>query len=195
VQSIGAAGGLIGGLVIGAWGGFKRRVHGVLLGWMLSGLLGTVIMGLGRAEPAWAGLPVWALAAFLGTALIPLVNGSNQAIWQAKVSPDIQGKVFSARRLIAWVVTPLSNFVAGPLADQVLEPAMRAGGGFTGTFGWLVGTGPGAGMSLTFIFTGLLAAAIGLGGYLVPAVRNAEDILPDHEVQVALEGDVAESTA
>ena len=30
VQSIGAVGGVVGGLIIGVWGGPKRRVHGVL---------------------------------------------------------------------------------------------------------------------------------------------------------------------
>jgi MFS transporter, DHA3 family, macrolide efflux protein len=31
----------------------------------------------------------------------PLVNASNQAIWQAKVAPDVQGRVFAVQRLIA----------------------------------------------------------------------------------------------
>ena len=56
----------------------------------------------------------------------PLINGSNQAIWQSKVAPDVQGRVFSARRLIAWMTNPISPLIAGTLADYVLEPAMRA---------------------------------------------------------------------
>jgi hypothetical protein len=51
-------------------------------------------------------------------------------------------------------------------------------------FGGLVGHGPGAGMGLLTIFCGLAAALIGLGGYFVPAIRNAEDILPDYEQNV-----------
>jgi hypothetical protein len=58
---------------------------------------------------------------------------------------------------------------------------MRQGGNLTGVFGWLVGTGPGAGMALIIIFSGLGGALVGLAGYLFPAVRNAEDILPDHD--------------
>jgi len=38
---------------------------------------------------------------------------------------------------------------------------------------------------LMFVFTGLMAMCVGLGGYLVPAIRNAEDILPDHDAQPA----------
>lgn len=182
VQSISAIGGVLGGVIISAWGGFKRRVHGVLTGWMLSGFFGVLLIGLGRPDPAWMGLPVWAAGGFIATFLIPLINGSNQAIWQSKVSPDVQGKVFSIRRLIAWVVIPLSQFIAGPLADQVLEPAMQPGGSLAGVFGWLVGSGPGAGMSLTFVFTGLLAVLVGASGYLFRAIRDAEDILPDHDL-------------
>ena len=80
---------------------------------------------------------------------------------------------------------PLGRLLAGPLADQVLEPAMAEGGGLASLFGWLVGSGTGAGMGLQFAVTGLLAALAGLGGYLFSVVRNAEDILPDHDIAAA----------
>jgi len=173
VQSAGAIGGVIGALAMSLWGGPKRRVHGVLLSWFCIGLLGHTMFGLAQALPAWV--------AFLFARMFfsPIVNGSNQAIWQAKVPPEIQGRVFTARQLIAWLVSPLSNLLAGPLADQVLEPAMAHGGALVPMFGGLVGVGSGAGMALIFVFGGLFAAVAGLGGYLFPVVRNAEDILPD----------------
>jgi hypothetical protein len=110
-----------------------------------------------------------------------LIDSSNQAIWQAKVAPDVQGRVFAIRRLIAWFSTPLAMVIAGPTADNVLEPAMRDGARLSNTFGWLVGTGPGAGMALIILFSSLVAMFVGLGGYAVGAVRDAEDILPDHK--------------
>jgi MFS family permease len=174
VQSAGAIGGVLGGLVMSAWGGPKRRVHGVLLGWFYASLLGQMVLGLGQA------LPVWAAGSFLWAFFSPIIDGSNQAIWQAKVAPDVQGRVFTARQFIAWLVLPISNLLAGPLADRVLEPAMAEGGRLVPVFGWLVGTGTGAGIALLFVVTGLLAALVGLGGYLFSVVRNAEDILPDH---------------
>ena len=182
VQSAGAIGGVIGGVAMSAWGGPKRRVHGVLLGWFCLGLLGQTVLGLGRA------LPVWAAGIFLMAFFGPFINGSNQALWQAKVAPDVQGRVFTTRRLIAWLVSPISQLLAGPLADRVLEPAMAEGGTLAPVFSWLVGTGTGAGMGLLFVFTGLLAALTGLSGYLFPVVRNAEDILPDYDVAAAREG-------
>ena len=179
VSSIGAVGGVLGGLVMSAWGGPRRRVHGVLAGWAISCLSGTLLMGLGRS------LPVWAAASFLGSFMVPFINGSNQAIWQAKVAPDVQGRVFSTRRLIAWFSGPLSTLIAGPLADYVLEPAMR-GGSLVRVFGPLVGSGPGTGMSLMFVFAGLVAMVATLSGYAIPAIREVENLLPDHELQLAV---------
>ncbi|MEK6574357.1 MAG: MFS transporter, partial [Chloroflexota bacterium] len=185
VQSAGAIGGVVGGVVMSAWGGPKRRVHGVLMGWAVTGLLSQTLVGLGR------GFPIWAVAMFVGGFFIPIINGSNQAIWQAKVAPEVQGRVFASRRLIAWITQPVSPLIAGPLADFVLEPAMRAGGNLTGTFGWLVGTGPGAGMALLMVITGVFATAVGSGAYLFPAVRDAENILPDHDAAVPVAADAA----
>jgi MFS family permease len=173
--SAGAIGGVIGGIAMSAWGGFKRKVHGVLLGWILSSILGMVLLGTGQA------LPIWLVAMGFSWFFIPIINGSNQAIWQAKVAPDVQGRVFSARRLIAWFTNPIAPIIAGTLADFVLEPAMRAPGEFSNLFGRLVGTGPGAGMGLLLVFCGIGGALVGLGGYFVPAIRNAETILPDHD--------------
>jgi hypothetical protein len=51
-------------------------------------------------------------------------------------------------------------------------------------FSWLVGYGVGAGMALIMVFCGLAMAGVGLGGYGVRVVRDAEEILPDHEVTI-----------
>lgn len=175
VQTAGAIGAIVGGLVMSAWGGFKRRIHGVLGGWVYFGIAGISVLGLGF------GLPVWVAGSILGSLSHPLINGSNQAIWQSKVALDLQGRVFSARRLIAWFTNPISPIIGGTLADYVLEPAMRTDGSLAHTFGWLVGTGPGAGMGLLLVFCGVLISLIGVTGYLIPKIRNTEEILPDHD--------------
>jgi MFS transporter, DHA3 family, macrolide efflux protein len=174
VQSAGAIAGVLGGVIMSAWGGFKRRVHGVLLGWIISGA-GIAVLGL------TGGVPIWIIGVALSAIVIPLVNGSNQAIWQAKVAPDVQGRVFSARRLIAWFTNPISPLIAGTLADFVLEPQMRIDSTLSQTFGWLVGTGEGAGMALIIFFCGLFSVLVGVAGYFVPAIYKADTILPDHD--------------
>jgi DHA3 family macrolide efflux protein-like MFS transporter len=175
VNSIGAIGGVAGAAVLSAWGGPRRKVHGVLSGWGLTGLLGTALLGLGR------GIPLWTTSQFFSSFTSPFLNGSNQAIWQSKVAPDVQGRVFSTRRLIAWLSMPLATLVAGPLADQVMEPAMLPGGSLAPLFGPIVGVGPGAGMSLIILFMGLIITVIGFSGYAVPTLRNVEKLLPDHD--------------
>jgi MFS family permease len=175
VQSAASAGMVIGGVIMSAWGGFKNRVHGVLLGWILTSL-GIVVFSLGHD------VIFWAAALLIGGLFSPLVNSSNQAIWQAKVAPDLQGRVFSARRLIAWFANPISPLIGGALADFVLEPAMKVqGAGLTPIFGAAFGSGPGSGMAILFFFCGLGGVLVGLTGYFIPTIRNVENVLPDHD--------------
>ena len=180
VQSAGAIGGVVGGVGMSAWGGFKRKVHGVLAGWAVSSFF-FALVGLGTRLPLWIG------AMALSTILVPLINGSNQAIWQSKVAPDLQGRVFSARTLIAWMTNPISPLIAGTLADYVLEPAMSAPRGLSSLFGWLVPPGPGAGMGLLIFFSCLGGILAGLAGYFIHPIRHAEDILPDHDMMITAE--------
>ncbi len=175
VQSAMGVGGVVGGLLLSVWGGPRRRVHGVLIGMSLSSLFGMLTLGLGRA------LPIWAAGAFFSSFFIPIVNGSNQAIWQAKVAPDVQGRVFATRRLIAQISAPVAMLLSGPLADHIFEPLMAEGGILRPALSWLVGTGPGAGMALMFVLAGLAGTLVGVGGYVFRAVRDAETILLDHD--------------
>lgn len=175
VQSIAAFGGVAGGLIMSTWGGPKRKVKGVLLGMSGESILGPVVIGLSRAVPGWA------VGSFMSQLFIPIINGSNQAIWQSKVPPAVQGRVFATRRMIAQISFPVAILFAGPLADRIFEPAMSSDGALAAVFGPLVGTGAGAGMSLMVLLSGLLGIAVGLIGYSIPAVRNVEDILPDFD--------------
>jgi len=174
VQTAGAIGGIIGGVLMSAWGGFKRRVHGVLGGWMVSGIC-AIGLGMASSLPMW--IPFMVIWAINGA----LINTSNQSIWQSKVAPDVQGRVFSARRLIAWFAQPIAPIIGGTLADFVMEPAMQTSNAISAVFGPIFGTGPGAGMGLLISFIGFGAASAGLIGYFLPNIRNAEDILPDHD--------------
>jgi MFS family permease len=175
VQSAFAIGGVVGGLIVSATGGFKKRIRGMFFCWGLSALFGLILFGLGRS------LYVWIPVAFLAAINFPLSQSASNAIWQSKVAPDIQGRVFSARRLIAWLTDPIMPVVSGLLADYAMEPAMKVNSGLAQTFGWMVGTGPGSGMSLQFIVAGLLYLTVIIAAWFNPAIRNVETILPDHD--------------
>lgn len=62
---------------------------------------------------------------------------------------------------------------------------MRTQSALSSAFGWLVGSGPGAGMGLVMVLCGIAISMVGLIGYFIPAIRNAEDLLPDHETLAA----------
>lgn len=126
-------------------------------------------------------LPFWLIGSFFGAFFGPIINSSNQAIWQSKVPPDIQGKVFSVRRVIAQIVGPLGMAIAGPLADKVMEPAMSEGGNLVPILGRIFGSGKGVGMSIIIGVMGILTVIICLSAYLNPLIRNVEKIIPDHE--------------
>ncbi|MFZ5826581.1 MAG: MFS transporter [Bacillota bacterium] len=176
VFSAGAAGGVVGGLLMSAWGGPKNRPAGVVWGLFLASLLGNVLYGLG------GGLPFWVSAAFLQVLMISVLNGSNQAFWMAKVAPDVQGRVFATRRMIAQITAPVAMLIAGPLADRVFEPAMRPGGGLVGPFGGLVGTGPGAGIGLMYVLFGLVGCVSAAAFWAWRPVREGERVLADHDL-------------
>jgi DHA3 family macrolide efflux protein-like MFS transporter len=175
VQSAFAIGGVVGGLVVSAWGGFKKRIRGMLLGWAMYAFFGLILFGLGRS------LYVWIPVAVLASVSFPLTQSASNAIWQSKVAPDIQGRVFAARRLIAWLVDPIMPVISGLAADYVTEPAMKAQTGLSKTFGWLVGTSSGSGMSLQYIFSGLCYLGVILVAWFIPVIRNVETLLPDHD--------------
>jgi MFS family permease len=175
VRSAFGAGGVVGGVILSAWGGPKKKVNGVLLGMAFSSLLGFTLLGLAGS------VYLWVAGAFIMMAFNPIINGSNQAIWQSKVPPEMQGRVFSARAFIALVSQPIAMAITGPLADGFLLPGMMEGGSLARLFGWLIGVGPGEGISLLFFIMGLIGAVFGLAAYTFKQVRNVEELLPDHD--------------
>jgi MFS family permease len=166
-------GGVVGGIVVAAWGGPKRRIHGIFLGAALSFLFGDLLFAVGRS------VAIWFIAGFVSTFFIAFISSADRSLWQSKVPPKLQGRVLSARSMLAEIPMPLGYLLAGPLADRLLEPAMR--GGLADLFGGLVGTGDGSGMAVMFLATGILGALMSLSGYLFRPIRRLEDDLPDYD--------------
>jgi len=70
--------------------------------------------------------------------------------------------------------------LAGWLADTVFEPVMISNDGLS-AFRWIVGSGPGSGMSLILILAGLGGILVMICGYAFRTIRHVEDILPDYD--------------
>jgi DHA3 family macrolide efflux protein-like MFS transporter len=136
---------IVGGMALGAWGGFRKRIVTTLVGMIALGIAVTAV-GLTPASSF-----LWALVSTSCVGLIvPLVNGPVYAILQATIAPDYQGRVFSLVASLATAVAPLGLIVAAPVADIV-------------------------GVSAWYIAGGVACVAMGVAGFFAPALMAIED--------------------
>jgi MFS family permease len=166
-------GALVGGMVMAAWGGTRPRIHTMMIGAATCGLF-LAAVGFGHSAIAIGG----ALFAFMFA--IPFVSASSMSISQAKVAPDVQGRVFAASAQLSMLMLPAASLISGPLADQVFEPAVSGAG--WAFFKPLFGDGPGSGMGAMFFISGIVTTVLSLITYAIPLVRNLERDLPDHSI-------------
>lgn len=172
VLSVGGVGMLLGSIVMSVWGGPKRRIYGVL-GFMFLGGLFIALSGV----RAWVPLFIAAAFGFLFT--LPITNGCTMSIWQTKVAPDVQGRVFAVSDMVGGFTRPISFLIAGPLVDRVFEPLLAPGGALAGSVGQLIGVGPGRGIGLLFIVMGGLLMLVSAAGYLYPRIKHLDSELPN----------------
>ncbi|HEX5759080.1 MAG TPA: MFS transporter [Thermoanaerobaculia bacterium] len=172
VLGVAGCGMLAGSLAMSVWGGPRRRVHGILGALLGQGL----ILLVGGLRPNAA---LVAAAAFVFLFATPIGEACSQAIWQSKVAPDLQGRVFAVRRMVAWSTLPLGYLLAGPLADHVFVPLLLPGGPLADSVGRAIGVGPGRGIALLFLVLGLLVLATVAVAARQPRLLHVETELPD----------------
>jgi MFS family permease len=165
------AGMIVGGVIMGVWGGTKPRIHTILPGIAIAAFF---LSAAGAAQtPVALGVSLFLMMVFP-----PMINAAVMSLMQAKVPPDIQGRVFAAMGQMATFLIPISYLLVGPLADNVFEPAV-------GQPGWervapLVGNSEGAGMGLIMVIAGVILVISTTAVYLIPRVRRMEAELPDY---------------
>jgi DHA3 family macrolide efflux protein-like MFS transporter len=134
-----------GGLGLGAWGGFKRRMHTSLLGVSIAGA-GIGAVGL---VPDWL-LGVAVALMFVAGAALSLANGPLLAIMQATVAKDMQGRLFSLVGSLSGAMMPLGLAVAGPVSDVI-------------------------GVRTWYLIAGAVTVAMAVGAAFVPSLMRIED--------------------
>ena len=145
VEAVFSIGMIIGGLVLGAWGGFKKKIITILAGIM--GIAGsTILIAAAGVDQFYLAIVGMSLSGFM----MPIVNGPIYAVMQSEVELDIQGRVFTLVSSLSTAMMPLSMLVAAPVAEWI------------GIRGWLALAAAGC-----FL--------IGVGGLFVPALVNLED--------------------
>jgi DHA3 family macrolide efflux protein-like MFS transporter len=167
LESAWGVGVVAGGLILSAWGGFKRRILTSLTG--LTGIgVGFLLVGLTPAS----GLILAIGAIFLAGTMNPITNGPLFSIIQASVDPGMQGRVFALVQSMAAAATPLGMIIAGPVADAL-------------------------GVRLWYVVGGVGCLMMGVGGFFVPAIVHLEDqpaaSVPDTKTVTSVCGGCAEA--
>jgi len=149
---------LTGGLILSAWGGFKKQ--------MATSLTGVIGIGIGFALVGFvpqSGFG-WAVASlFLAAVMIPLANGPIHATMQATVAPDMQGRVFTLISSMASGMAPLGLIIAGPAADAL-------------------------GVQTWYVIGGVSCLLMGAAGFFIKPVINIESNHHTFQVAENLEG-------
>ncbi len=144
MESVWGIGVIAGGLLLGVWGGFKRRIYTSMVGLMGIGA-GSLMIGM---APAWA-YPLAVTGMLVLGLANPITNGPLLAVIQESVKPEMQGRVFTLVGSAASLMTPLGLAIAGPLADSL-------------------------GVQAWFVAGGVITLLMGLAGLFIPALVNFE---------------------
>lgn len=112
VQVALAIGMLVGGLLISSWGGFKNRVHTMLLA-VLGISSAAIVLGLQIPFTAYLGV------IFVAGMMMPIVLTPVNVVMQERVDDAYLGRVFSVMSMISGSMTPLGMVLFGPLADRI----------------------------------------------------------------------------
>lgn len=180
MQMVAGATMLVGSILMSAWGGPKRRKVWAVIGFIALSGIGMAVTGL--RPNLWT----IGLGRFLFLFFIPFAAAISQSVWQTKIAPDVQGRVFSIRRFIASSMSPIAFPIAGILHDKVFGPMMVEGGKLAdGVLGRIFGVGDGRGAGLIFVLGGALMWVASGIIFLNPHVRNVETELADIEIIVA----------
>lgn len=113
LQAAMGIGGIVGGLLLGIWGGFRRRVWTVLMGILGIGA-GMLIFGLIPANRYIISLIFMGMVGFMAS----ISNGSFGPLLQTKVPPEVQGRVFMLLSSLTMAMMPIGLFLSAPIADH-----------------------------------------------------------------------------
>jgi DHA3 family macrolide efflux protein-like MFS transporter len=139
------AGVIAGGIILGAWGGFRRRIVTTITGGVMAGL-GILLVAFAPANAFWFALGGFALS---GVSMA-FIDGPIFALMQANVAPEMQGRVMSFLMSAGKLATPFALLIAGPVADL-------------------------AGIRFWFYLAGAGGVLVHLAGAAVPAILTIEE--------------------
>ncbi|MGF1541463.1 MAG: MFS transporter [Pleurocapsa sp.] len=172
ILSIGGCGMLLGSVLMSVWEGPKNRVKAIIFGVGLQSMI--VFLGGTRISLVILGAGIFG---YLFSQ--PIIISCNQAIWQSKVPPSLQGRVFALQQTLERSLAICAYLSAGPLVDNVLNPLMNTNGIIARTLSRFISTGMAQGVPLLLILLGAINLIIVAIAYREPRLRYLERELPD----------------
>ncbi len=114
IEAVFSIGMIAGGLVLGAWGGFKKKIITILTG-ILGLAFGTGLIAVAKSDQLSLAIAGMALTGFM----LPITNGPIYAIIQTEVEPEKQGRLFTLLESMFTAMMPISMLVAAPVAEWI----------------------------------------------------------------------------
>lgn len=114
VEIVFASGMLMGGLLLGVWGGFRSRA------WSIT--LSVALMGIALLISGWLptdGFLVFAICSALMGFTSPFYSGVQTALIQEHIQPMYLGRVFGLMGSLASFAMPVGLIMSGIFADQI----------------------------------------------------------------------------
>jgi DHA3 family macrolide efflux protein-like MFS transporter len=162
VNSAHGFGFILGGFILGIWGGFERRTLTAVAGLVGVGV-GSLIFGLIPASALWLAIVVM----FFRTMMVPMIRGPVMAIFQSYVPPNLQGRVFTLLLSSISMMAPVGLMLGGPIAEAY-------------------------GVPIIFVLTGIGCLGVALVWILSPTILYLEDQTEEREESVVGVGVPAE---
>lgn len=147
-QSAAASGMLLSSLVLGVFAVNKNYRKMLVTGLALAGFFFSMI-GLTDNILFITG------SAFFFFCALPLINTSADVLVRKNIPNKMQGRAWGIIGVLSQVGFIAAYITAGFLADHVFNPLLNKGGALASTAGRIIGTGPGRGIGLMFIISGL----------------------------------------
>ncbi|MEV0457300.1 MFS transporter [Catellatospora methionotrophica] len=173
VLATGAIGGIGGTILVALLKTPRDKMRYVLWATVAFSVIGRIVYGISDV------LLVLGFALIVVHMCIPVIDGYATSVWQEKVEPHYQGRVFAARQFVEELSVPIATLIAGPLLEYVIVPWMAEGETGAKLFGGMVGTGSVGGIGLVFVAIGVLGTLLAVVSFLTPSLRRIETIMPD----------------
>ncbi len=145
IQSANGVGMILGGIILGVWGGFKSKVTTAFSGLFMASI-GLLLFSQTPPGMLWMAVGSVFIFGFMNS----IANSSFFSVLQAMIPHEMQGRVFTLIMSTSVAVSPIGLAIAGPVVEVT-------------------------GLRFWFMMSGIMFMIGSGVGFLVPQVRSLEE--------------------